>query len=49
MAAVLHLLHAINRYMQTSASGGWLISGTFANYNLAISFHVAIHSIKIRV
>jgi hypothetical protein len=27
MAAVLHLLHAINRYMQTLASGGWSMSG----------------------
>jgi hypothetical protein len=50
MAAVLFLLHAINRYMQTLVSGGWAISGTgVANCKLAISFHLAIHSIKIRV
>jgi hypothetical protein len=50
MAAVLHSLHAINRYMQTLVSGGWSISGAdLANCELAISFQVAIHSIKIRV
>jgi hypothetical protein len=44
MAAVLHLLHAINP--------GRAAVGRFqglANYKLAISSHFAIHSINIRV